>query len=141
MATTNEIPQRGFIFWAIAPFLLLLFVVNLFAHPTSEGGTIILVGFQILIALVFLGLFNGNRFWWAWRAVGFLVFLMYLSYLAQMLVESGGSIAFTPRRSEASAFSAICGLIAFGMPGLWFAIFGDLPSLREVEGEEDEFDE
>lgn len=142
MATTSDLPQRGFFFWAIAPFLVLLFVMNLaFARPTSQGGMIALVGIQILLALVFLGLFNGNRFRWAWRGAGALVFVTYACYVALMLIESGGRVTITPRRSEASAFNAICGLIAFGLPGLWFAIFGRFTLRREAAMEGFEADD
>jgi hypothetical protein len=80
-----------------------------------------------------LGLFNSDRFWWASRAVGALIFLAYAAYLIAMIAENGGNVAITPRKAEPSAFNALCGLVAFGLPALWFALFGRLTFRKEAE--------
>lgn len=127
----ETVPARGLMFWALAPFLIMFLVVMPFATPVDVfGGGLILV-LEALGALTLLGLFNSERFWWAWRAVGGLIFVLCIAYLVSMLIESGGKIEFTPRRSKASSFNAICALIAFGLPGLCFALFGRFTFRRE----------
>jgi len=134
MAATSDDPQHGMAFWVLAPFLLaFLFLTPLFVEPCGHIGMVALVGAELLAALTFLGLFNRNRYWWAWRGVGAVVFLAYVWYLSQMLIESGGRVALTSNGSEASAFNAICGLIGFGIPGLWFAISGQLSIRHHTE--------
>lgn len=132
-----EVPQaspRGFVFWSLAP-LLLVFVVlmPLLTQRRDPAAIIVLVALELLAGLTFLGLFNSERFWWAWRGVGAIIFFGYAAYVVAMLVENGGRIAITPRKSEASAFNAVCGLVVFGLPGLWFALFGRLTFRKEDE--------
>ena len=106
-------------FWSLAP-LLLLFVVlmPLLTHRRDPVAIIVLVALELVAGLTFLGLFDSERFWWAWRGVGAIVFFGYAAYVVAMLVESGGRIAITPRKSQPSAFNALFGFVVFGLPGI-----------------------
>jgi hypothetical protein len=141
-AITNG-PSR-FMFWAIAPFLIVFFMLPAIVAtvpPPTRTAAIVAAGIELLAILVLLGLFDSRRFWWAWRGVGALVFLLFAAYLTDMLIESGGRVEAPARRSEASAFNAICGLIAFGLPGLWYAVFGRLTVRQDRDDDACEVEE
>lgn len=137
MGHPHEQPARSFFFWSLAPFLLMFIVAMPLLVPKRDVAAVItLLSIEILALLVLLGLFNPFRFWWAWRGVGAIIFLGYCVYLIAMLIESGGRITITPRKSEASAFNAICGLVVFGLPGLWYAVLGRLTLRHDSELDE-----
>lgn len=137
MSTPHDQPVRGFFFWSLSPFLIAFIVLMpLLIQKRDTGALITLATVELLAILVLLGLFNPFRFRWAWRGVGGITFLGYSAYLIAMLIETGGDVVITPRRSETSAFNAICGLIAFGLPGLCYAVFGRLTFRREPETDE-----
>jgi hypothetical protein len=60
-----------------------------------------------------------------------------------MLIE--GKWQLPRARAEQNLWNAIGGLIAFGLPGLWWALFGQLPSafasLDARTGDDEHFDE
>jgi hypothetical protein len=117
---------RGFYFWSLAPFLVLYLVVMPFlVQPPTVGGVVVLWTIVLLVVLMLLGLFSPLRFWWAWRGVGFIVFLGYVAYLVAMLFEGKFAAA---RRGEPVVQKAVVGLFIFGVPGLWFALTGRLIS-------------
>jgi hypothetical protein len=131
-------PVRGFFFWSLSPFLAaFIILMPLLVQKRDTGALITLVVVELVAVLALLGLFSSCQFWWAWRGVGAIIFLGYCAYLVAMLVESGGKIAITPRKSEASAFNAICGLIVFGVPGLCYAVFGRLTLRGESAADQD----
>lgn len=133
MSTQPQPHVRGFFFWSLAPFLVVFIVAMPFLVPNSDARSLAgLVAIEVLAALVLLGLFDSMRFAWAWRGVGAMVFLLYLGYLTIMLLQNNGAITVTPRRSTPSIFNAICGLIVFGLPGMWYAVFGRL-TLKKQE--------
>jgi hypothetical protein len=130
--------RRGFFFWSLAPFLLVFIVAMPFLVPRRDASAMIaLASVELLAVFVLLGLFNPRTFWWAWRGVGGIVFSGYSIYLVNMLIESGGRIELAGRRGEASARNALLGLIAFGLPGLWYALFGRLSFRRECEPDDE----
>jgi hypothetical protein len=137
MFTPHEQHVRGFVFWTLAPFLVAIVVLMpLLAQRHDAGGIVAIAAIELLAILVLIGLFDPIRFSWAWRAAGAIVFLGYSACVATMLIESDGVIAITPRKSEASAFNAICGLIVFGIPGLCYALFGRI-TIRRCEPSDD----
>jgi len=136
---------RGFFFWSLTPFLT-VFVLSMPFLVTNRdiGAVSALVAVETMAILMLLGLFAPSKFHWAWRGVGAGVFLLFLVYLIGMLIRDGFTIALPRRRSETSAFNALCGLVVFGIPGLWFAWTGRLPGWKEPGDDEllgDEFDE
>lgn len=121
---------RGFIFWSLAPLLVVFLVLMPILVPNRDPGTMVVLGGVEAAALaLLLGLWNPHRFWWAWRALGAIVFLVYLAYAVAMFVE--GRFFGKGRRAETTLFNALLGMIAFGLPGLWYAIFGRLTWRKE----------
>ena len=112
----------------------------LLVRPPEPTGWVVLVACELLALMVLLGLFNSERFWWCWRAVGAIVFVGYVAYLVSTTLA--GEWFGDGRRSSATALNAAIGLLVFGLPGLWFAIFGRL-TVRpkpEVSDYEDDWD-
>lgn len=135
-------PPRGFMFWALAPFLVVFLVLMPILVPHRNGGSlVVLCGVESAALALLLGLWNSHRFWWAWRALGAIVFLAYLAYVGAMFVE--GRFIGQGRRTETTLLNALLGMIAFGLPGLCYAIFGRLTWRKELIDDEylDEVDE
>lgn len=126
IADANSPPsyRRGFFFWSLAPFLILfLAAMPVLIERRGPGSIIALCGVEAAVLLLLVGLWNPYRFWWTWRALGAVVFLSYLSYAIVMVIE--GRLG-PGRRSESTLINALLGMFAFGLPGLWYAVFGRL---------------
>ena len=127
--------KPGFIFWALSPFLLIFMIAMPFLIPEWTFNAIMVMSvLEIICLCVTLGLINSKRFSWTWRIVGALIFVAYLAYSISMLLE-GNIMSF--RRSSASLFNAICGLVVFGMPGLLYAILGRFSFAKQEDEEPD----
>lgn len=110
-------------------------------QPPEPTGWVVLAAVELLALLLLLGLFNSERFWWCWRAVGALVFLGFAAYLVSTALA--GVWFGDGRRSSATAVNAAIGLLLFGLPGLWYAIYGRLTFREEpddIEYESDDID-
>jgi hypothetical protein len=119
-------------FWCTAPFLVATIVLlPLLAQPPEITGRVILGVVVLLCFFVLIGLWNAERFWWCWRAVGGIIACGYLVYLVAMIAE--GQWFVDGRRSSATAFNALLGLIVFGYPGFMYALFGRLSWKPELE--------
>jgi len=111
-------------FWATAPFLVISMITLPFLVPERTFvGLSVLVFLEILCILVLLALLNPVRFHWACRSIGLLIFLCFAIYLITMLVQEGGFKVWG-RKSQASAFNALCGMMVFGIPGLMYGVLG-----------------
>lgn len=129
-------------FWCIAPFLLATIVLlPLVARPPHTSGWIVLGTVVLLCVCVLFGLWNAERFWWCWRAVGGIIAGGYLAYLINMI--AAGEWFGDGRRSSTNAFNALMGLMVFGYPGFMYAVFGrfTLKPESEFDADTDEFDE
>ena len=121
-------PHRGLMFWAITPLLMLFVVLMPFQIQRHDLPAIaVLVLMEIVGVLMLLGLYDPHRFAWAWRGVGGLVFLTYAAYVVVMLVDRQWQLP--ANRAQGNLFNAIAGLCAFGLPGLWWAVFGRVPPI------------
>lgn len=121
----------GFMFWALAP-LLLIFIVSmpLLIPKMTAGAVIVMIILDALALSLILVLYDHKRFWWCGRAVGAIVFLCYAAYLTLELLESHGVVTIGDRRSAPLVLNAFVGLVVFGLPGLLYAVFGGLPWRR-----------
>jgi hypothetical protein len=133
-------PRRGFFFWTLSPFLLIFVVLMpLLVQKRDPPAVLVLIGVETTAILMLLGLFDPHRFWWAWRGVGGAVFLAYAVYIVLMVMEGRWHVPH-----ERNLVYAILGLIAFGIPGLWWALFGRFPtpfaSLDYSQSDENDFD-
>lgn len=133
MFTLKNMKKTPTIFWILAPFLIIFMASMPFLIPKwTLGATITIIVVELLSVSVFLGFLNPVRFHFAWRIVGAIIFLTYLSYLVIMLIESKGNFT-VGKKSEATASNALLGLIIFGLPGLSYAIFGRLIFWKKPE--------
>jgi len=125
-----------FIFWTLAPVVLLFIIVTaVFHQPSSAQSTLVLVGVDVLGVLLVLALYNPKRFHSAGRAATALVFLAYLLYLIDE-IASGHSWHFGPR-SESSPLNALLGLVIIGIPCLRYTFLGRFGSKSQTCREED----
>jgi hypothetical protein len=67
----------------------------------------------------------------------------YAAYLAHELMNNPRPWRVSGRRSDASAFNAFLGLLVFGVPGLLYALFGQVtwrnePDESPASGSEDD---
>lgn len=103
--------------------------------PATAIGWLGIAVCQLFGVCMLLGLYDCVRFHWCWRVVGALVFLCYVWYFFMMAAE--GEWFGDGRRASTTAFNALCGLLAFGLPGLWYAVLGRLswsePDYDDVE--------
>lgn len=51
-----------------------------------------MITLEVLSLLVLIGFFKPDKFHFAWRGVGLIIFLAYISYLGIMLFESKGTL-------------------------------------------------
>ena len=137
----NLKPTRSFLFWALTPFLLFfVLAMPVFARPNNATGIAILVGVELTGGLMLLGLYDPMRFWWTWRGVGGMVFVAYVCYVVAMLVDRKWQIP--ARKAESTLLNAIIGLVTFGVPGLWWALYGRFPqAFQSVNAYDEEFTE
>ena len=119
-------------FWCTAPFLIATIgLLPLLVRPPETVGRIVLVAVELLAACALVGLYDPDRFWWCWRAVGAIVFGGYVAYLISTMLS--GRWFGDGRRASAKAFNALLGFIAFGYPGFMYAVFGQFTWHPEPE--------
>lgn len=133
----QETTKRGFFFWSLAPFLVLFMVLMPFLGNRNPAAIATCVGMELLAGLLLLGLFNGARFWWAWRGVAAEVFLLCVAYLLITLL-GGGLPGIGGGSSMPSVLPPLACLAAFGLPALVFAVTGRLPGLEEEDPDWDD---
>lgn len=119
--------ERGFTFWALTPFLIafmcIMPLVLIDNNRTAAVAGIATV--EVMAGLMLLGLFDSQRFAWAWRGVAGLVCSGCSLYLITMIVT--GAPILTDRKSEPTLFNSVCAMLLFGVPAFWYAVFGRLP--------------
>lgn len=74
-------------------------------------------------------LYDFRRFWWATRSLTGLIFVGYAGYVVYECFFSGRTFGSD---GPASPQRAIAGLLIFGLPALWYTVFGRF-SLRKTE--------
>ena len=118
-----------FIFWSLAPVLILCVVgLPFFITRWTATAFLVVALVEALLLAFLLALFDPWRFKWAVRCVTAVVFCACLAYAVDALFFAGGS-ADAP--SQKSAFTA---LITGGLPCLWYTVFGRFS--RKVEHEQ-----
>jgi hypothetical protein len=110
-----------FIFWSLAPVLAFCAVVVPFLVASWTVVTFLVISLiEALLLTLILGLFDPRRFKWATRCVTGIVFCLFLVYAVDEIFAdfkgSGGS--------GSSALKAVTGLIAVGLPCLWYTLLG-----------------
>lgn len=131
----------SWMFWALAPFLVLCFLFPLLIDQWAPVTVITVAGMEVLLVLVFLGFLNPVVFHWAWRGVGGLIFTLFAAYLVTAVVQSVGSPVLGRSGGPITVLSATMGMLVFGLPGLWFALFGRLTLRRTDDASADRWQE
>ncbi|HEX8149516.1 MAG TPA: hypothetical protein VF591_20205 [Pyrinomonadaceae bacterium] len=121
-----------FIFWALAPVLLLCAALLPFLVSEWTAARVIFVSLvEMFLFSLILGLYDPLRFRWATRCVTGVVFCAYLAYVIDEAFLSGKSAEGAyGGRAGLSPWKAIAGFIAIGLPCLWYTMFGRF-SLRD----------
>lgn len=114
-----------FIFWALAPFLLLFAVgFPFWMAEWTLASIAAAVVFESLMLLLLPALYDPQRFRWAARAVAALVFCVTLAYFVAQLYARRQPPLQADGQAQPSLDNAMTALITFGLPCLWFSVFG-----------------
>src|SRR5215813_1061435 len=113
-----------FIFWALAPVLILFAIVMPLIvqkwTPVSITAVALLDSCALLLAF---GLYNPSKNEWALRCVTGIVFVAYLAYLVEEIRE-GKPLRLWGTQGEESLRNALLGLILIGWPCIKFTLSG-----------------
>jgi hypothetical protein len=118
-----------FMFWALAPFIMIFLIMMTIIIPVVNSKLnciqIVLFAFFWITGIsLILGLFNSERYSWAFRIVTAMIFLLFLGYTVYELWEHEGILPLPKARSEDCPINALLGLIIVGIPSLAYTIFG-----------------
>jgi len=133
-----------FLFWTLAPLLIgFAILMPLIVEIERVTEALVLYGMSITCLALVLGLANPIRFQWALRIVAFIVFLVYIGYLASMIVGyAQEKEELISKRSATSVLSAVFGLVIIGYPSLKYMLVGRFSWKEVVEAElADEYSE
>ena len=113
-----------FIFWTLAPFLLIFAVVlPLTIVNWDETKIVVVVLLDTMALLLACGLYNPLRNEWALRMMTGLIFVVYAGYIA-LEIHSGAPLKLIGSRAEASLRNSLLGLIFIGWPCIKFTVQG-----------------
>ena len=101
--------------------------------PASVVFTFIWVAFWLVVALA---IYDIGRFKWAARVIAALIALGCSIYLVHELFFSDHPFVLFQGRSESSPRNALLAFTGFGLPALWYALFGHTRWRRGRKGEE-----
>jgi hypothetical protein len=112
-----------FIFWTLAPFLILFAILT----PLSITGwnatrVVLIIVLDAAALLLVVGLYNTKRFWWALRGVTAIVFFAYLGYLIDELIY--GHITLKGLLSGDSPLEVIRTFVGVGIPCVLYTLMG-----------------
>lgn len=111
------------LYWVLAPFLVITAVVlPLCIDSWTTQAIFTMVGLELFIIGLLIGLWDIERFEWALRIVAATIFLAYVAYLADEIMH--GRI-WAGRRSAHSVLGALAGLLFWGVPALMYLIRGN----------------
>jgi hypothetical protein len=121
-----------FIFWSLAPVLILFTIVMPLSMTGWTATKIILVSASEIAALLLvLGLWNPNRFRWALRGVAAVVFGVCLTAVIEELFFSGKRFTVSEIVSGDAQLGALKAFVFLGTSCLVYALFGKFSSVRE----------
>ena len=131
-------------FWVLAPFMLATGLgLPFLADPPTWYGRVLLYLVCGALVLATLGLARPRRFRWALRVVAAAILLTYVAYAVSEGIAwwQGKPFGLGARQAESNLRNALWGLVAFGLPSLYFLLRGrsgtNVDALLEVEDESD----
>jgi hypothetical protein len=117
--------SRSFIFWLALPVLLLFGAMLPYAIESwTPLRAVLVAGVELFIIFALIGLYNPQRFGWAFRGVTALIFLAYLGYLVTQLAFPPNPSTLDEGRSAPSPRKAVIGFVVIGLPCLWYTLVG-----------------
>lgn len=126
-----------FVFWTLAPFLILFAIVMPLSTTDWNAIKVIVVsGMDLTAVLLVFGLYDTRRFWLALRCVTFIVFCGYLAYLVDEIIVNKGSATYQGIFSGDQPWRAIEGFIGIGIPCFVYTVFGRF-SRKETDDDKD----
>lgn len=136
MQIQNLPSPTKFIFWCTSPFFVATIVLIPFLVDPARVNWAFMGAFEAFLILSLIGLYDPVRFTWCWRCVGAMAFAfssygLVMSILERKWVGDGSPMPDT-------VGTALKGFIAFGLPGLVFAVLGRFtwnPPPKESEAE------
>jgi hypothetical protein len=133
----------GFIRWTLSPFVLLFaFTMPMLINGWTFGRMVLIGGMELMCACLLAGFWLPPRIgFWGFRVLAGLVFVAYAAYLIDEFLFSQKPSNGIGRRSDASPFNALLGLLVIGVPCLLFAVLGRFtlrPPPETGGGESDE---
>jgi hypothetical protein len=96
------------------------------AEPPTWQGSVVLYIVCSAMVLATLGLARPRRFRWALRAVAGAILLTYVMYAASEAFAwwQGKPFDLGGQRAESNLHNALSGLVAFGLPSIYFIFRG-----------------
>ena len=124
-----------FIFWSLAPFLILFAIATTLTTVDWNITSAILVIVMDMVALLLtVGLYNTTRFWWALRGVTTIVFLAYVAYLLDDLIHLSNTITLAGIVNGDRPWRSIGAFLSIGIPCLVYSIVGRFSWRQESGG-------
>jgi hypothetical protein len=121
-----------FIFWSLAPFLILFAIVMPLSVTQWTATKIILVSVSEITALLLvLGLWNPKRFRWALRGVAAIVFGICLTAVIEELFFKGKRFTIGEIVSGDAQLGALKAFVFLGTSCLVYTLSGRFSSVRE----------
>jgi hypothetical protein len=129
-------------FWVLAPVMLTTgLVLPLITEPPTWQGRVLLYLLCGCLVLATLGLARPRRYQWSLRVVAGAILLVCVAYAASEAIAwwQGKPFGLGARPAEGSLFNALSGLVAYGLPSLYFLLRGrsgrSVDDLLDVEDE------
>ena len=114
-----------FIFWSLAPFLILFaFVMPLTTVDWNITRVILIIVMDLVALLLAVGLYNTGRFRWALRGVTIIVFFAYVAYLLNDLAHLSHAITLAGIVNGDRPWRSIGAFLSIGMPCMVYSIRG-----------------
>ena len=116
----------GFIRWALTPFVFIFAIVMpLIIDEWTLTRVLLIAGMELMCIALLAGFWLPRRIGhFAFRVVAGLVFLAYAAYVVDEFFFTKTPFTVTGRRSDASPFNALLGLIFIGLPSLLYSLLG-----------------
>ena len=112
-----------FIFWTLAPFLVLFVIVMpLSITEWTIAKVVLITVIDTAALLLVIGLYNTKKFWWALRGVTAIVFFAYLGFLIDELIH--GHISLKGLLLGDSPLQVIKTFMGIGIPCLLYSLLG-----------------
>jgi hypothetical protein len=114
-----------FIFWTLAPFLILFAIVMPLSTTDWNAIKVIVVsGMDLTAVLLVFGLYNTRRFWLALRGVTAIVFCVSVACLVGEIIRTKGSVSYHGLISGDQPWRAFEAFIVIGIPCFVYTVFG-----------------